>query len=417
MKRIWAVLTAAATVGATVIGGAGAGAAATNYSFVGYAGGTFVRALNNTIESDLTAASSINTTVVPAADHDNVATVHLAQLLNAGAVTTSTATANIPNGYEVVSQARTAAVNALNGLITADAIQTVTVAKVVNGVASSSVQTTLVNLRIGGKAIPITVPKNFHIEIPGIARIYLNWQSGGAQGNKAIEMGVGAYVSLLQPEGSFEAGASLAISAAYAALGPVVPPPSGHFLFAKAYGTSIHANVGTLVGVQSDPTAPVTMAAAGTDGKPQTSSIAAVHLGQLTNVGVVTDTVIGTNTTSGYDAAASSKVASINLFGGAIKADAITAFARVFGPASGSPTTQASSKLVNLVIGGKAIPINAGPNTTIRIANLATVVINQQVRRANSVLVRALDITLSTAAYGLPAGAEIQVAVAQVSVS
>ena len=79
-----------------------------------------------------------------------------------------------------------------------------------------------------------------------------------------------------------------------------------------------------------------------------------------------------------YDALATSKVAAINLFNGLIKADAITANARVRGAASALiPTVTGSSSLVNLVINGKPISISTSPNTTINVGVVA-LTLNEQ---------------------------------------
>jgi hypothetical protein len=87
----------------------------------------------------------------------------------------------------------------------------------------------------------------------------------------------------------------------------------------------------------------------------------------------------------------------------------------VRGTASGTAVS-GSSRLANLVIAGKAIPLNARPNTVLKLG-IGRVTINQQLKSAKSVTVRALDIVLGRAAYGLPAGAEVQIAVANASVS
>jgi uncharacterized protein YdbL (DUF1318 family) len=420
MRLKGTALTATAVVGAAVTAiavGATAVGASTGYSFVGWAGGSLIRAANNTVTSDLTAASSINYEDV-AADKNSATAVHIPKVLDTGVVKTSTISSTIDGGYKVVSIAQTGAINALGGAITADAIKTVSIAKVVNGVATADTNTTFVNLTVGSIHVPANVAKNTIIRIPNVATVALNYSLAFSKDNSAFNIGIGAYASLLKPFGSNAVGAEVAISPTYAALGPVVVPPSGHFLYAKAFGTQVKAKVGTLADVQSDPTAPITMAAAGTNGKPVTSSIAAVNLDPAAKVGAVTDTVNGTNTSSQYDALATSKVAAINLFKGLIRADAVTAKARVNGAASALlPTVTGSSSLVNLVINGKAIPINTSPNTQINLLNIGLVTINQQIRTGHSIIVRALDIKLSTAAYGLPAGAEVQVAVAQANVA
>jgi hypothetical protein len=415
MKIKGTAVTAAAVVGAAVTAlaiGAGAVGASTGYSFVGWAGGSLVRAANNTITSDLTAASSINYEE-PASDTNSAAAVQIPNLLNTGVVSTSAVSSKITGGYQVVSTAETAGISALGGAITADAIKTTSVATVVDGKASASTNTTFVNLKVGTVKVPANVAPNTTITIPNIATVALNYSLAFAKDSSAYNIGIGAYVSLLKPRGDNATGAELALSPTYAALGPVVVPPSGHFLYAKAYGTKVAARVGTLVGVQSDETAPVTMAAAGTNGVPETSYLAGVHLDPAASVGAVQNSVTGINTSTRYDALATSRVAAVNLFNGLIKADAIKAAARVRGAASALvPTVTGSSSLLNLTINGKTIPLNASPNTKINLLNFAVVTINQQIRTAKTITVRALDIKLSTAAYGLPAGAEVQVATA-----
>jgi len=66
---------------------------------------------------------------------------------------------------------------------------------------------------------------------------------------------------------------------------------------------------------------------------------------------------------------------------------------------------------VKLVIGGKAITVNASPNTVLNLG-IGKITINQQIKQGKRITVRALDIVLGKAGYGFPAGAEVQVAVA-----
>lgn len=413
-------VTAVAAVSTIVLGGSGAaaGPATTGYEFVGWAGGSLVRAADNTITSDLTAASSINNEGLVRVTND-AAHVTVNRLLNTGEVATSAESSAIPGGYMVRSEARTAGVSALGGLITATAIDTVSIARVVDGVASTSVHTTFIGLKVGATKVPINVAPNTIIRIPNIATVALNYQLAFSDKNKGYTIGIGAYVDLLKARGENAVGAQLAISPTTSQLGPVVVPPSGHFLYANAFGTKVTAHVGDLVGIHSDETAPITMAAAGTDGKVETANIAGVNLNPVAKVGAITDSVQGTNTSLAYDGRAGSRIAAVNLFNGAIRADAVGSFARVQGPAAATvPTVTGGSTLLNLIIGGKPISVNTAPNTTINVGNILQVTINQQIRPNNrAMIVRALDIKLLVSKYGFPAGAEIQVAVTRVNVS
>jgi hypothetical protein len=422
-KALWGTAVAAAVAATALLGGSAAGASqfTTGYEFVGYGGGSLVRAADNTITSDLTAASSINNEGLVQQTND-AAHVFVKDLLNTGEVATSAASTAIPGGYQVRSEARTTGVSALGGAITANAIDTVSIAKVVDGVASTSVQTTFVNLKVGTVHVPANVPPNTIIRIPNVATVALNYQLAfTADTNKGYVIGIGAYVDLLKPRGDNAVGAQLAISPTTSQLGPVVVPPSGHFLYANAFGTKVEAHVGTLVGVHSDETAPITMAAAGTDpqGSVQTANIAGVNLSPAATVGAITDSVQGTNNATLYDGRAGSRVGAINLFNGAIKATAVGSFARVNGLASDTvPQVTGGSTLVDLIIGGKPINVDTSPNTVIKVGNLLQVTINQQIRPNNrAMIVRALDIKVLVAHGGFPAGAEIQVAVTRVNVS
>lgn len=418
-ELIAALVVTGAVVAATVavdVGPSGA-ATGTDKQFVGYAGGSVVRALNNTVTSDLTAASAINTGNI-AYDSNSTAGVTVTGLLHAGAIATSTRSVAVTGGYQVISRSVVTGVSALGGLITASAVDTTATAGVVNGVTSSSLTTKLVGVKVGTADIPVNIPKNFAITLPGIASVYLNYQVTGTTSDKAIALGAGIVVTLLDPVGTNAVGAVLAIDPVYSAIGPFVPPPSGHFLDGHAFGTSVHATVGSLVDVRSDETAEASVAGAAANGGSIQANIAGVNLTSLARVGAVQSGATSINSPSVYDAHTATRVAGVNLFNGLIRADAVTAEAHVGGTTSSTALTVAGhSGLVNLVVAGRVIAVNAAPNTTITIANLGRVVINQQIRAARSIVVRALDITLSTAAYGLPAGAEVQVAVATAGAS
>lgn len=406
--------TVAAAAVATVVVGTG-GAGASNFEFVGYAGGSQVRALNNTITSDLTAASAIGAQF-PVSSTNDAAAVNVQDLLTTHAVATSSKAEAIDGGWKVTSEAKLADLNLLNGAITADAIDTTSTAKLVNGVISSGSTTKFVNLKIVGINLPINIPNNFHVTIPGIASVYINYTFSAGLAPSVMNIGMGLYLSLLKPQGANGVGASVEVDPVYSAIGPVTPPPTNHIVRGKAYGTSVTAKVGSLAQVQSDPTAPIQLRALGSDGKVQSSSIAGVNLTSLAHVGAVTDTVSGTNTNQLFESESTSKVAGINLFNGLIKADAISVDAHARGTDTTPIKVTGSSSLVNLVIAGNKIPISAAPNTVIKLLNIGKVIINKQVAGPTGIQVRGLEITLSTAAYGLPAGADVQVAAANASV-
>jgi hypothetical protein len=290
-------------------------------------------------------------------------------------------------------------------------VESTSTSEIVDGVVNSSVTTQLLGIKVAGVTLPVNIPPNYHVTIPNVASVYLNYALSVKAAPKVMTLGIGIYIGLLKPFGTNAVGAALEVNPTYAAIGPITIPPSGHVTVAKSYGTSVTAHAGTLLNVQSDPTAPAFMPAGGTGGVTKTSNIAGADLTPLLHVGAVVDTVKGTNTNSLWDASATSEIAGLNLFNGAVRADAISSSAHVRGAPAIPTLVQGSSGLVNVRIGGNLIPVNASPNTVINVAGLGTVTINKQVRTAVSSTVVAIDIVLGTAQGGLPVGAEIQLAV------
>ena len=106
------------------------------------------------------------------------------------------------------------------------------------------------------------------------------------------------------------------------------------------------------------------------------------------------------------------KLAGINLLGGAITADAIEGAAHVETTPSGGTTSSTFTSLVNLKIGGNSIPINVSPNTVINLGTLAKIVIRKEVKNASQALVTALEVTLLQPFGGMQTGAKIEIGVA-----
>lgn len=409
-KRVPIALAAAAAVAAAVVAGQGAAGAST-YEFVGWSGGSIVRALNNTVTSALTAASSIEGPTVGATDSNSLAAASVPSIAALGAINTSESSSSIPGGVQVTSHARTAGVNLLNGLITASAVDTTAVARYVNGATSSQTSTTFVGLHIVGVNLPVTIPQNFDVNLPGVAQVVLNASFTAKQGPNVMTQGAGLYLSLLKPRGANAVGAAAYLNPTYAAIG-AVDPVTKTSVGGYAYGTKVSAKVGTLANVRSDATAPISLAGGGTSGATKSNAIAAVNLNPVLQIGAVTTTAAGTNNSTVADARTSVEIAGVNLFNGLIKADAIKGVAHAHRPAAGPTTTDRSVTFVNLTVAGRVIPLNVSPNTVINVLNLGTVTINAQGVTPNATLVRVIDIKLSTADYGLPVGAEVEIGTA-----
>jgi hypothetical protein len=411
-KSFVAGFTAVAAAAAlSLAGGSGAGAADSDFLFYGDASGAIIHALSGTVTSQVSAESGVFGGPSPQTNTNHAAGATIQGIATVGAVNTSTEIKKITGGWEVQATSQTTGVSLLNGAIKATAITTVATITEINDVLSANVTNTFAGLHIAGINLPVNIPPNFGVKLGSIAQIGISTGTWGVQGNVARALGAGLQVRLLEPAGSAETGASIYVSPVDTIVGPQGGIDTGHTNAGDAYSTKITANVGSLVGFRSDPTDEVKVFVRGTDGHTVTRSLASVRLGTGLNLGAVTNTGFGTNDTSGAVTHMTSQTAALNLFSGLIKAKAITADAY----ADSHGVVHGSSQLVGLTIAGKPINLNAGPNTTIDVLHLGQIVINQQIRTAHGIIVRALDIVLGTKRNGLPVGAEIQVAVAAAS--
>lgn len=380
----------------------------TGYQFFGSADGTSAGGL----ASALTAPASIGGRSL-AEDADAVAAVDLGRAVTTGAVTTSTAATEVDGGYQVRSVARVAQVRALGGAITADSIQIVTTARFVNGITSQAVTTTYVGLKIAGVKIPFNVPPNTVIVVP-VGSVKLNVSVPVVTRNQALVVGVGLQATLGKAFGNLPAGTTLDIAPTSSAVS-ATPVTSGHALYAHSYGTRVLGSPGS--GVLAEEGAPVSLAPNGTGGVRTVNTVPSVGLDPMATVGLVTDTVSGTTRTTAYAGRASSSVSGLNLFDGLITADVVTSAATSHGTASASAPTLAGAVTFQGLHVGSATVTSVPVNTKVALA-FGTLTLNQRLRpNGQSLVVRALDIRFSKAAFGFPAGAEIQIAASRVAVS
>lgn len=422
LKKLVVPAVAAAVVGGVLVAPSAVFADPTNHHFIGFAGGSAVKAVGSTVTSDLTSQSSVDTVNTGVSSANTLATAVVQNVLNAQAVTTYVATSAIPGGVRIVSHTHTASANLLGGLITASAVDTTNTTTVMddaNRTTSNVIHTTFVNLKVGSAKIPVNVPQNFHITLPGVAQVYLNasYVLQGAPGSGGIvTFGSGLYVSLLKSRAPNPIGTEVYLNPVYTAV-TTVTQEEGPLISGNAFASQITAAAGNEVQVYSGPTAQVAQPFGGTHGKDVVNSTAYVNLGQVAQIGAVSSEVSGvkSNTVTSYSKL-TTNLAHIKLLNGLITADALTGVAYASATPSGTTSTSTSTSLVNLVIGGKAIPVNVAPNTRINIGNIATVLINGQNKSPFAAVVKVLEITINTATDGLPVGAVIDIGVARAGI-
>lgn len=171
----------------------------------------------------------------------------------------------------------------------------------------------------------------------------------------------------------------------------------------SAYGTS--ASLGSLI--KSSPTAAVGLCS--TDAASKSNDAQATSLRTAGTAGVVKTQVSSQSSGSTRRAVTTARTGSINLLGGLIRADAVTATATSQHSSSGY-SQSASSRIANLTIAGAPVAATPGKNTSVSLPDgLGTVVLNAQststVNGNHTISENAIVVTLnSSKALGLPSG-------------
>lgn len=143
---------------------------------------------------------------------------------------------------------------------------------------------------------------------------------------------------------------------------------------ADAYGS--YAFVGSTVKLGK--TAPVgTGSSCGTTqiGMNRTGTVASVTAAPTLTTGAINTTASTASTSS----RASAAVAEVNLLGGLIRGDAVKAVSTTNRDSSGYHISASGSQLVNLVVAGRTFNSVPAPNTTIQLAGIGRVVLNEQI--------------------------------------
>lgn len=390
-------------------------AADTDPVFQSTSGGTRVT-VGGVVRSELTAYSSLRVTQPDRSTENATADVDVLNgLIMVGAVSSKQSTSRVIGGTMITSQAKIAGVSLLGGAITVDAIETKATATLKGTEVSRSGGTTFVGLHVQDNKIPINVPRNLTVNIPGLAKVVLNEVTGQLGGDAMIKsIATSIKVTLLQSFNGLNAGATIEITPTIARI--LIPTPiDGQAAFGAAYSTRAQIKVSDALKLASAPTSMIIAPAGGTNGVDLTNAIAKVNLPGIASVNGLANTANATVTPTRTGSTMTSTIADINLLGGLIRADAVLARARVVSQAGSEPVTTAHSRLVNLVIGGRPIPLSVAPNTVIEIPGLVRVTINEQIPGnvvQRGVTVRALHVVALPDAPNDILGLDLEVGVA-----
>jgi hypothetical protein len=273
----------------------------------------------------------------------------------------------------------------------------------------------LLGIKILGVNLPVDIPKNYGVNIPGVAAISLNTTYHAGTSELAATRSWALAVQLLKPRDGYDTGTVIVLNPVNHFLQEATPAANAPRLGGFAYSSRVQAKVGTQISVVSDPTAFTGTPFDGSNGNTLRNSTATVSLPGIATLGTLTSTSTSKRdaTTGNAEITNTNKTVGLNLLGGLIKADAIEVSASAT-LVDGVWTQSMKMTTVNLVVAGQKIPIDVAPNTAIDVAGLGKVEINKQgtlpAQKINRI--DGLKITLDTAQAGLPVGAVIEFAIA-----
>jgi hypothetical protein len=405
IRRFVAAIMLAA--GLVVLTGPAANAAP-RYNYVGWSGGTLIHAVGSTLSSDLTAQSYVAGITVPKSAHNNVAAVEVGDIARTGEVETSERVFGHEDGVRLISKARTANVRLLGGLITADDVSTknVTTASPTEGM-STTARTRYVNLHISGVDLPVDIPKNYKVQIPGIATIIINGQEKERHDGILTSHGYGLKIVLLSAFQDAGVKSVIILNPTFAGLAKPVPIDAPR-LAGWAFGTRVHTSATSEVQIDSGKTANISCPPGGTSDATISNSTAAARVPRILFTGAVFSTARGLTTANYGEVTTTNEITKVSLLGGLVTADAIKVKAhatRIDNAFKGN----LKMNFANLVIAGNEIPIDVSPNTTIKIGDLAKVIINKQVKSTQIVGITGIYIKLLKPRGDAPAGALIEI--------
>ena len=203
-------------------------------------------------------------------------------------------------------------------------------------------------------------------------------------------------------------GAALIVASAPARAAGLIGSFAGN-----AYATFADVAVGPLA-IGLGKSAYIPCPCQGTGGTPISNNIAGLTVGSVLKVGAATSTVFTNKTTTTATISDSSRIAGVNLLGGLITADALTAVANVLATETALTTTTTGTSFVNLKIAGQPIDVNVAQNTTISLPGIGSVTLRKTVfsKTTTRALSRLdlISIKVDTSnSFGLPVGVTFSV--------
>jgi hypothetical protein len=317
---------------------------------------------------------------------------------------------NVPGGTAARSTSNVTAVTLFSGRIQAAGVWAVSQTSLVNGrFQTSATGSRFSGLVVNGQAQRRSIDPNTRISLPGIGYAIFNEQiarSGADGASLNISM---IHVVLTKRVGDLPSGAELIVGHAYSTMSRVAGPLHGY-----AYGTSGFFGGGA---GQSSSSAYIGLACQGTDGRVDSVAISGAHYPGAFVVGAITDSAKGTVDSSSAQGEAVSRVQSINLAGGVVRASTAVADAHVLTNGTVVTVGDGGTGFLSLNVQGHPELIDAvPPNTSVNITGLGTLWLRREIRSLNSIEIRMIELIVTHAnTQGIPVGSDVRIGVTRLA--
>ena len=328
--------------------------------------------------------------------------------MSTGSVETSADAIQNESVTKTLTKATAHGVSLFKGRITASRVRAVSATlKDGKGMRTSPTGTVLTDLVVDGQAIEAEPGPNTKITLSDLGYVVLNEQFGNSDGRTAVLTvnGIHLYVTEQNPLG-IPVGTQYIVGHARSALKPTGKAAVG----GRAYGHKLFEGQRA----ESGPSAIVYMPCRGTGGQTLTNTLSGVSHPKVFQLGTVKDTAMGRVGKGTATSLMTSSVKSVNLLNGLVTADAIRAVARGSKEGNSRTFTNAGSKFVNLVVAGRPLGSETGPNSKIDLPGIGTLWLQRVIRTSSGIEVRMIDLEVKQGnPFGLKPGSKLQIAVAR----
>lgn len=146
---------------------------------------------------------------------NRTASVNVPGVQTTGAVaSTSTSSLSGTSDADVLNTDEIAKVNLLNGVVTAGALKVTARGTQVDGAYRGVMRMTLVNLRVGGRQVPVDVAPNTRYDVAGVGRVVVNQHVRNAK----VNIIRGVHVTLTTAQVGLPVGARIEVAVASTAI-------------------------------------------------------------------------------------------------------------------------------------------------------------------------------------------------------